>query len=248
MWVWLDRLGLILFDATVSTALFLSAVVLAMLICRQPSRRIRIARVALIASLMMIPMVAWAPLPRLDIADAIIRFDLVPATLIFDPDHFHPASPASTDFSAPLPRVGRWLERGLTLIDLAGVGIGLAWLFLGCWGVRWLIRNSQQPSSRALQIFDRLTEAEGNTRRRAAFRVSTRIRRPVVVGLLRPTILVPQSFEERDDEGELLRLTLLHEIAHAEELDPWFGTAASLAQTFWFFFAADLVDSISTLD
>ena len=47
--------------------------------------------------------------------------------------------------------------------------------------------------------------------------------------------MVPQSFEEVDDDGELLRLTLLHEIAHAEQSDTWFGTAASLAQSVWFF-------------
>jgi beta-lactamase regulating signal transducer with metallopeptidase domain len=249
MWVWLDRIGLILFDATVSTVLFLSMVVLAILFCRQPARRLRIARVALLSSLTIIPLVALAPLPRLDIADAIIRSDLFPALLIFNPDQQKltltpPATSArdhtaswliAGDFSAKLPRAGRWLERGLTVLDLAGVGIGLGWLILGCWGVRWLIRHSRQPSARTQAIFDRLYLDRVGARRRAALRVSARIQRPVVVGLLRPTILVPQSFEELDDNGELLRLTLLHEVAHAEQSDPWFGTAASLAQTLWFF-------------
>ncbi len=122
MWVWLDRIGLVLFDATVSTALFLSLVVLAMLLCRQPARRIRIARVALLSSLTMIPMVALAPLPRLDITDTIIRSDLVPAQLIFNPDQKTPTSASgsprdrvswllSGGFSAELARVGKWLER-----------------------------------------------------------------------------------------------------------------------------------------
>ena len=247
MWVWLDRIGLVLFDATVSTALFLSLVMLAMLVCRQPARRIRIARVALLSSLTMIPMVALAPLPRLDIADAIIRSDLLPAQLIFNPDQNILNSPAASpgaspaswlisgNFSSRMPRVGTWLERGLTVIDLAGVAIGLGWLILGFWGVRWLIRHSEHPSARTQAIFDRLRLEGGTVRRRAGLRVSTRIKRPVVVGLLRPTILIPRSFEELDDEGELLRLTLLHEIAHAEQSDPWFGTAASLAQTLWFF-------------
>ena len=48
MWVWLDRAGPVLFDATLSTALFLTLVVLAMLVCRQPTRRLLIARVAVI--------------------------------------------------------------------------------------------------------------------------------------------------------------------------------------------------------
>jgi beta-lactamase regulating signal transducer with metallopeptidase domain len=246
MSVWLDRIGLVLFDATVSTALFLSLIVLAMLICRQPARRIRIARVALLSSLTMIPMVALAPLPRLDITDTIIRSDLVPPQLIFNPDQVTPTSASgspsdrlpwfnSGGFSAEVSRVGRWLERSLTLIDLVAVSIGLGWFILGCWGVRWLIRHSQTPSAFAQAIFDRLQIERGTERRRAALRVSSRINRPVVVGLLRPTILIPRSFDELDDDGELLRLTLLHEIAHAERSDPWFCTAASLAQTHWFF-------------
>ena len=43
MWVWIDRAGSILFDATLSTAIFLTLVVLAMLVCRQPTRRLLIA-------------------------------------------------------------------------------------------------------------------------------------------------------------------------------------------------------------
>ena len=50
MWVWLDRAGSILFDATLSTAIFLTLVVLVMLVTRQPSRRILIAHSALVAS------------------------------------------------------------------------------------------------------------------------------------------------------------------------------------------------------
>ena len=84
MWVWLDRAGPILFDATLSTALFLSLVVLAMLVCRQPTRRLLIARVALFASLAMIPLVALVPLPRLDLLDALVQSELLPNSLILE--------------------------------------------------------------------------------------------------------------------------------------------------------------------
>src|SRR5689334_14500378 len=57
MWVWMDRIGIILFDATLSTAVFLTLIVLAMLSCRQPARRILLARVALLASLAILPLV-----------------------------------------------------------------------------------------------------------------------------------------------------------------------------------------------
>ncbi len=58
MWVLIDRLGLILFDATFSTALLFSLATLAILVCRQPARRLFIARVALCASLLMFPLTA----------------------------------------------------------------------------------------------------------------------------------------------------------------------------------------------
>ena len=66
-------------------------------------------------------------------------------------------------------------------------------------------------------------------------RVSSAVQRPVLVGLLRTTILIPSSYEEPEASAEFLKLSLLHELAHAEQSDPWFGTIASLAQSVWFF-------------
>ena len=56
-----------------------------------------------------------------------------------------------------------------------------------------------------------------------------------MTGLFRPTILIPEALDGALDDPEPLRLSLLHEIAHAERSDHWFGTAASMAQTVWFF-------------
>ena len=247
MWVWLDRAGPTLFDATCSTAIFLTLVVLAMLVCRQPTRRLLVARVALLASLAMIPLVALVPLPRLDILDTFIQSDLVPTSLLFDPDQSErPAKVALAsdedahallvnDLPEKLLGTGQWLSRSLTLIDLACVGTGLAWLLLGFWGVRWLIRHSHEPSLSAQHVYNALFGENVRIRPRPALRVSSRIQHPVVVGFLRPTILVPASFDEPGRDADVLRLSLLHEIAHAEQRDSWFGTIASLAQTVWFF-------------
>ena len=104
MWVWLDRAGSILFDATLSTAIFLTLVVLAMLVCRQPSRRILIARSALVASLAMIPLVAFLPLPRFDLFDTLIQFDLLPRQLVaeFERTGHSGSAPLSTGTSVTM--------------------------------------------------------------------------------------------------------------------------------------------------
>ena len=172
MWVWLDRAGSILFDATLSTAIFLTLVVLAMLVCRQPTRRVLIARSAFVASLAMIPLVAFLPLPRFDLLDTLIQSDLLPRHLVAELERTgHSASAALatehpshwifvTDLHDRLLGAGRWLPRCLTLIDLACVITGVAWLSLGVWGVRWLIRNSHLPSPTTLNIYKQLCDGE----------------------------------------------------------------------------------------
>jgi hypothetical protein len=66
-------------------------------------------------------------------------------------------------------------------------------------------------------------------------RVSARLRHPVVTGLFRPTILIPEALDCAESDPEPLRLSLLHEIAHAERSDHWFSTIAGMAQAVWFF-------------
>ena len=247
MWVWIDRAGPVLFDAALSTAIFLSAIVLAMLVCRQPSRRLAIARVALLASLAMIPLVALAPLPRLDLVNSFVESAFLPPSVSALPDSIdRPASgallpeawanlPIPDDLQPYLSGASQWLPRVLALLDLACVATGCAWLLLGFWGVHWLLRHSREPSQATQALYDRLNGGDTKGRPRPALRVSTRVQRPVVVGMVRPTILIPSSYDESESDAELLRLSLLHEIAHAEQSDSWFGTVASVAQTVWFF-------------
>jgi beta-lactamase regulating signal transducer with metallopeptidase domain len=247
MWEWLDSAGTVLFDATLSTALFLSLVVVAMLVCRQPSRRLLIARVSLLACLAMIPLVALVPLPRIDLLDTLVQAEILPNSLIREietglwprtssvvPEHESHVIIAD-DLKERLWGATRWLPRSLTLIDLACVGTGIAWLMLGFWGVRWLIRHSRPPSAAATEVFKRLL-ADGDQRAsRVVLRVTSRIRHPVVVGFFHPTIFIPPPHDEPGDDIELLRLSLLHELAHVNHSDAWFGTLASLVQTVWFF-------------
>ena len=246
MWMWLDRFGFILFDAALSTALFLSVVVICLLVCRQPSRRLLIVRLSLLGSLAMLPL-TLAPLPRLDILAKIRQAGLLP-----------PASPVeaeSTDLrpgGQPLPEgrlksfitafqgdyaawAGRWMPRSVTLIVLTVATTGALWVLLGFWGVRWLVRHAREPSPPTKAVYDALAFGTGSRRPRPDLRVSSGVQRPVLVGFFRTTILIPSLYDEPLAKPEFLRLSLLHELAHAEQSDPWFGTIASLAQSVWFY-------------
>ncbi|MGO9462898.1 MAG: M56 family metallopeptidase [Isosphaeraceae bacterium] len=244
MWVLIDRLGLVLFDATLSTAVFLSLMILAMLVCRQPARRLFIAHFALCASLAMLPLIAVAPLPRLDLVQVLTRSKILSASLsqVAPPTGGDLLQRGAAGLPRPWPiiedlhacRIGNWLVRGLTLLDLAGVGAGFAWLILGLWGVHWLVRKSAQPNSQIRALYERLQAGGSQILTRTDLRVSARILRPAVVGLFQPTILIPASYDADVSDLEQLRLSLLHEMAHVERHDHWHGAIANLAQTAWF--------------
>jgi hypothetical protein len=249
MWVWMDRIGIVLFDAALSTAVFLTIIVLVMLACRQPVRRILLSRVALLASLAIIPLVAWGHLPRLYVIDTLVESPLFPKALFLAAAAVDPPDVGAEGLTEPdgpgrfvpvwlLERVAatrRWLPRGLTLVDLGCVAVGSSWLLLGLAGVEWLIRRSRPPSTATQALFDKLVAGRSGAAARARLRVCVRLRHPVVTGLFRPTILIPEVLDQADQDPEPLRLSLLHEIAHAERSDHWFSTAASVAQAVWFF-------------
>ena len=232
MWVWVDRLGALVLDATLAAAALTSLAALAMLGCRQPARRIGLARGALLGVLALLPLVGLALVPRLDLVGA--WRDSGPRS--------HPllASGEALASILPLSRLGAGQGQGparaLTLLYLAGVGFSLSGLMLGYWGLGWLARSTVEPSAATRALYQSLPFRGPG--RRPRLRVATRARngigRPVLLGLFRPLVLIPSSLETAEAAGPL-RLSLLHELAHAEGGDPWFSLAGRLAQAFWFF-------------
>ena len=249
MWAWMDRLGIILFDAAFATAVFLTFIVLAMLGCRQPARRILLARVALLASLAILPLVAWGRLPRLYVIDSFVESPFFPRALILAAAAVElPLAPEQAEAAVEGPgryvpvwmlervvSIRGWLPRGLTLVDLACVALGSAWLVLGIAGVHWLIHRSRPPSAATRALFDEIKAGHPRRTSRTGLRVCSRLQHPVLTGLLRPTILIPEALDRPGQDPEPLRLSLLHELAHAERSDHWFSTTASVAQSIWFF-------------
>src|SRR4051812_22065757 len=80
MWGWIDRLGLLVLDASPGATLLVGSIALAMVGCRQPARRVGLARGALVGSLALPPMVALSPPPRLDLIRVLqaVGFDAHP--------------------------------------------------------------------------------------------------------------------------------------------------------------------------
>src|SRR4051812_19793329 len=82
MWDWVDHLGGILCRSSPAAAILSSLVVLAMLGCRQPARRIALARATLLGSLILLVLVPFAPLPRFDLAPVLRGGGVLPHPLL----------------------------------------------------------------------------------------------------------------------------------------------------------------------
>ena len=122
----------------------------------------------------------------------------------------------------------------LTLIALTLAAVGAAWVLLGFWGVRWLLRHSREPSPATQAVYASLSAGPPGPNV-APTCASNPASSPVLVGLFYPTILIPSPYDGAETSADVLKLSLLHELAHAKQSDPWFGTIASLAQSVWFF-------------
>lgn len=243
MWRSLDQLSRILIDAGVANAILLSVIVALVVLTRQPARRIILVRTGFYAALLMLPLVALELVPRVHPVDWMFSMGLAPplasagspakvAEVVATKEH--PGSPRPPHCELEWPAGGR-LTRALTLIHLSGAAIGLAWIGLGFWGFRRLLRRSVEPREATRRAFDELLPELDHSGPRPDLRVSRYLRGPVLGGVLRPTIIIPESLEDAGADTETLRPALLHELAHANRGDVWFGSLAGVVQALWFF-------------
>jgi beta-lactamase regulating signal transducer with metallopeptidase domain len=155
-----------------------------------------------------------------------------------------------TELSASWVRVADFARRParfFVLLYLGVVTLGLTWGVLGYLGIWWLLRRSSSPSIATRRVFDSLIAESDNGRlgsRPPRLLVSDRVARPVVVALLSPTILLPRQLDcaspletgkANAQSNALLRLSLLHELAHVGRQDARFNLVGRLAQSIWFF-------------
>lgn len=245
MWHGLDHLSRILIDAGIANAILLSVIVALVVLSRQPARRIVLIRTGFCAALLMLPLVALGPAPRVRPIDWMFQVGLAPPIAPTPSSdlggaaaqghaELQPTSRSSTPSDPEWPAGGRFI-RALTLIYLAGAAIGLAWIALGHWGFQRLLRRSTDPRAETRRVFDELLADLGRSPSRPDLRVSRQLQGPVLGGPLRPTIIIPETFEGPNVNREALRLALLHEQAHADRGDVWLGALAGLVQALWFF-------------
>ena len=243
----LDRMGAALLDGSLAATAIAGLVVLAMIQCRQPARRRDWARAGLLSTLALLPLAALNPVPRIDLRETLRS---VLATNLDGPppgagpgagsiptidDSVRPdcpggeSRPVGPNDRAPWPRR---IARGFVLVYLGGASIGLGGIALGIAGSTWLVRMARTPSISSLAMHRSLPF--GRSWRRPRLLVSDRVTRPVLVGSISPVILIPPALDE-PSSGERLRLSLLHELAHAESLDHLFALLAALAKAIWFY-------------
>ena len=212
-----DRLGPWMLDVGVLASAWFGLVMLAMVGCRQPIRRRDLARVGVIGSLALIPLSA-VPVGRVGL--------LVDLSGILGPAAAEAVGRAS-------PAIPPGVARGLTVGYLAVAAAGVGWSLLGTWAMHELVRSTRPASSGARELYRGLPfEGSG---RRPRLGVSDRVRRPVLVGGRRQTIVIPEDWD-RDDPagGDRLRMGMLHELAHAERGDPAYHWIAGISHAVWF--------------
>lgn len=100
---------------------------------------------------------------------------------------------------------------------IAGCIIVLAWLILGGWQTYRMVRSSDPSPPEVESLLSALCDAGD---RRPHLRLSHWVATGVALGLLRPMILLPQQYADRQD-AEGLRLVLAHELAHLRRGDLW---------------------------
>lgn len=221
----IDHIQAILTDSAVCSLLLTLIVALAMVFQHQPARRSVIARAGLVSLLCCPFLVAFLPMPRLNVLSLVQGSDIAGRSGAF--------WPAGGWFGGTAGGFEFRPDRLVGLGVLAGALCGVCSLALGFLASRRLIALSRSPSVGARTLFDELIASAGLPSP-PELRVSNRAGRPILIGLFRPVIVVPAELDTPEAAASL-ELALLHELAHAQGCDLRFNIVAALARSMWFF-------------
>ncbi len=226
MGLWLDLVGERLRDASVATLVLTTFAAAAAIVCRQPARRIYLARCSLLAAAVLWPTAMFSAGPRIDL----YRLGRAAANGGDILENSLPVSSSEPDLvHASVPIL---VARVTTFAYLSVAFFSLAGLALGHLGIRRLSRRARFPTPATRAIYDELVADDPI--RRPELRVDVSLTRPILAGLASQTIILPEQLD-RPEASQSLRPTLLHELAHAQAMDPWFQLTGSIASALWFF-------------
>jgi beta-lactamase regulating signal transducer with metallopeptidase domain len=150
-----------------------------------------------------------------------------------DPDRAADARGPGDADRAGAPSGSSVVEAILVLAWIAGAvasaGIGFRRWRTTTGHVRLAVRAPERIQRIAAEMGDRL-----GMRRLPELRMSGDIETPIVIGLLRPVVLLPAlRFEKLSDRQQ--RMALCHELAHLQRADLWLGCLPALAERLFFF-------------
>jgi hypothetical protein len=225
--------GLLLWGVT----LLLGAAVLIVRSTGAPARRQRLAELALLTTVCWL-VLATIPLPRLQFSglgevtrpgpmaaeppEVGVAERAVPAPSrpsgrlsVMEPnsgetseDRIAPSRPWQEAPVASSPADVPW-RPALAALYLIGSGVCLVWLGIGHAILIRIVRGAAEPEAWLLEIYRSLPPAADL--RRARLLVSPRCRRPMVFGLWRARVVLPESLCVPENRGQL-RAALLHEL------------------------------------
>ncbi len=137
---------------------------------------------------------------------------------------------------AAAPAAGLGIRRGLLLTG-ALVWLAGATLLLGRLALGWLwlarLRRTAEPAGTAALAMLNECRRELRVRRAARLLTHAAVRGPVLLGGLRPAILLPPDWEEVPQASR--RAALLHELTHLARRDDWMVIAEELVRARFFF-------------
>lgn len=152
-----------------------------------------------------------------------------------------PVEPQGTDVaSAPLPlnveraEIWKTIAPWLAGLYLAGVVVMLARLTLGIWRAQRLGTGAEILRDGALVDLLRSLTKQWSMRIVPVLARAEQVVTPKVIGLVRPTILLPASAVSGLSTDEL-ELILAHELAHVRRYDMWINLVQRLAEAILFF-------------
>ena len=233
-----DAAGLLLADMLGVGLLWFSVMLAVVVVCRQPWWRRFLGRLAMVGSVAILPLVLFSPLERLDVAATWRQWATVGEREASARDVFRAGGGPrlvfrkAAEWRAATVVVGssEGLVHAIVVMGGAALLCGVGFLAMGVAAARRLTGLSQSPGEETRRLYEGLV---GDTDSQAPrLRVSDQIMQPVLLGVVRPVILIPASLEGGTSPDGLV-MAIEHELAHWRQGDVWFTLLSALCWMIW---------------